>query len=137
METFNVGKVGNINDIDGVEIYLYNSNHKLSSIKLFNFDYLQQKQYQILNILPDDCKLNYSNCIIGLSLFVEPEYRNKGIGKKMLQLSFDECIKYKINNWIGYRYNENEISKKLFSSLNVKKLVSDQNIEVFLKTFDI
>lgn len=64
METFNFGKVGNINDIDGVEIYLYNSNSKLSSIKLFNFDYLQQKQYQILNILLDDCKLNYSNCII-------------------------------------------------------------------------
>ena len=51
----NIGRSGDINNIDGLELYFYND-EKMASIKLYNFDflpYLQKEIYNILGIVPE------------------------------------------------------------------------------------
>ena len=97
----------------------------MASIKLYNFDFLPYLQKEIYNILPDETNFNYSDCILGLSLFINENYRKQGLGTKMLELSFEECKKYNINKWVGYRYNDNKITEKMFNNLNLETIVKN------------
>lgn len=133
MKNYYIGKTGNINDIDGLEIYLSDDSVVVATIKMYNFDFLPYLQTQIYDILPDETDLNHSNCILGLSLFINENYRKQGLGKKMLELSFEECKNYNINNWLGYRYNKNKITEKMFNNLNLETIVKNENIEVYIK----
>ena len=128
----NIGRSGDINNIDGLELYFYND-EKMASIKLYNFDFLPYLQKEIYNILPDETNFNYSDCILGLSLFINENYRKQGLGTKMLELSFEECKKYNINKWVGYRYNDNKLTEKMFNNLNLETIVKNENIEVYIK----
>jgi hypothetical protein len=40
---------------------------------------------------------------------------------------------YNIINWLGYRYNDNKITKKMFNNLNLETIVKNENIEVYIK----
>ena len=51
----------------------------------------------------------------------------------MLELSFEECKKYNINKWVGYRYNDNKITEKMYNNLNLETIVKNENIEVYIK----
>jgi len=133
MKNYSIGKTGNINDIDGLEIYLFDDSTVVATIKLHNFDFLPYLQTQIYDILPDETDLNNSNCILGFGLFINENYRKQGLGKKMLELSFEECKNYNIINWLGYRSNDNKITEKMFNNLNLETIVKNENIEVYIK----
>jgi len=133
MKNYSIGKTGNINDIDGLEIYLFDDSTVVATIKLHNFDFLPYLQTQIYDILPDETDLNNSNCILCFGLFINENYRKQGLGKKMLELSFEECKNYNIINWLGYRNNDNKISEKMFNNLNLETIVKNENIEVYIK----
>ena len=133
MKNYYIGKRGNINDIDGLEIYLFDDSTVVATIKLHNFDFLPYLQKEIYDILPDETNFNYSDCILGLSLFINENYRKQGLGTKMLELSFEECKNYNIINWLGYRYNDNKITEKMFNNLNLETIVKNENIEVYIK----
>ena len=53
MKNYYIGKTGNINDIDGLEIYLSDDSVVVATIKMYNFDFLPYLQTQIYDILPD------------------------------------------------------------------------------------
>jgi GNAT superfamily N-acetyltransferase len=132
MENYNIGRSGNINDINGLEIYFYNTK-KISTIKLYNFDHLEYLQKNIYDILSDNIDLNSQNCIISFGLYVDENFRKLGLSSKIMELAFEECRKHNVTYWLGYRYNNNLISKQIFEKLGMKIIANDEKIEVVVK----
>lgn len=131
MKNINIGKIGDINQINGVEIYAFEK-EICGKVKIYNFDFLYDLQKEVFDILPDGYDLNFENCVVGLGLFVNNNYRKQGIGTKLLHESFIESKKYNVKYWLGYRKIENQISKKIFDKLGAKVISTNKNIEVVL-----
>ncbi len=49
-----------------------------------------------------------------ISIYLHPEHRGKGVGKKILSYSMNECGKLGISTLLGYIFEHNEPSLKLF-----------------------
>lgn len=49
-----------------------------------------------------------------ISIYLDPEYRGKGFGKKILQQAIDECRALGIKTLLGFIFAHNEPSLKLF-----------------------
>ncbi len=58
---------------------------------------------------------------VELSIYLEASYRGKGLGKNCIQKAFDECPKLKIKTLLGFIFDHNEPSLKLFYNMGFQK----------------
>lgn len=132
MKNYYIGKTGNINDIEGLEIYIHNE-QKIASIKLYNFEYIDVLHNEVYNILPDDINFNYNNCLLFFNLYVNEKYRKNGYGTKVINLALEECKNLNVEYFLGHRNYGNEESDIFWNKMNFTKLINNENIEVFYK----
>jgi GNAT superfamily N-acetyltransferase len=129
---YNIGKGGDINTKEGLILYLYDK-EKIGHIKLYSFDFLEIVYNELYKNLPEDLELNYENTIICLDFFVNKEFRNKGIGKKLLDLSLSESKKLNVDYWVGCRDKDNGLSKNVLESINPEKIIESKKIFIYIK----
>ena len=129
---YNVGIGGDINTKEGLTIYLYDK-EKIGHIKLYNFDFLEIIHNEIYKNLPEDLILNCNNTTICLDLFINENFRKKGIGKKLLELSLSESKKFNVDYWVGCRDKNNYLSKNIIESIKPEKIIESEKIFIYIK----
>mgnify|MGYP000916709001 FL=1 len=58
---------------------------------------------------------------VEISIYLEPTYRGKGLGKHCIQKAFDESPRLKIKTLLGFIFDHNEPSLKLFYNMGFQK----------------
>jgi len=56
-----------------------------------------------------------------ISIYIDEEYRGKGIGSHLLQRAINECSKLEIKTLLGFIFGHNEPSLKLFYKFGFEK----------------
>jgi len=51
-----------------------------------------------------------------ISIYLEENYRNKGLGKKMLAFTIEQCSQLNIHTLLAFIFQQNEASIRLFKS---------------------
>lgn len=61
------------------------------------------------------------NSTVEVSIYLNPSFQKKGLGKACLQKAIDACSELKIKNLLGFIFGHNEASLKLFYSFGFEK----------------
>ncbi|WP_062049047.1 GNAT family N-acetyltransferase [Bacillus sp. JCM 19034] len=56
-----------------------------------------------------------------ISIYIDPDYRGKGLGKYLVQYALDHCPKLKIKTVLAYIFGHNEPSLQLFKQFGFER----------------
>jgi ribosomal protein S18 acetylase RimI-like enzyme len=121
-----IGRVGNINNIDGLQIYLFD-NAKIGEIYLINFELsleVHKKNYTLLQSI-DNPFLNNNNSLFLYGLKIKEEFRGLGHSKTLIEESIKELIKYKLEYSFLICKTDNKISQNLYFKYGFVKYITD------------
>lgn len=121
-----IGRVGNINNIDGLQIYLFD-NAKIGEIYLINFELsldVHKKNYTLLQSIENPF-LNNNNSLFLYSLKIEGDFRGLGHSKTLIEESIRELIKYKLEYLFLICKTNNKIAQNLYSKYGFVKYITD------------
>lgn len=68
------------------------------------------------------------NATVELSIYIDQQFRGKGIGKKVLQYCIDKAPAYEIKTLLSFIFAHNEPSLKLFRSLGFADWATFPNV---------
>jgi ribosomal protein S18 acetylase RimI-like enzyme len=122
-----IGKVGNINNIDGLQIYLFD-NTKIGELYLINFELsldVHKKNYTLLQSI-DDPFLNNNNSLFLYSLKIEKDFRGLGHSKTLIEESIKELFKYNLEYLFLICKTNNKIAQNLYSKYGFVKYITDK-----------
>jgi ribosomal protein S18 acetylase RimI-like enzyme len=111
----------------------YNDQGNKKYHELINIDFLKNRE--IDNRLCMICKQN--NIIIGIIgirndfhitiFFVDPEFQNQGVGKRLIKLATEQFKEY--NNKIGYlEVNSSPYAVEIYKKIGFRKISEEKNV---------
>jgi len=68
------------------------------------------------------------NATVEISIYIDPAYRGKGLGKQILQYCIDKAPSFGIKTLLGYIFSHNDPSLKLFKHFGFEEWAHFPNI---------
>jgi len=132
---FMIGKIGNINKKEGLEIYVFSEETKVGYIILNNFELSLEIHNENLKILEsvDNPIFTYNNSIFLRNFNVLENYRGKGYGKFLFNYVIEESKKYKVDYLFLICKIENTIAKNLYEKFGFIKYASSNTDDLLYK----
>lgn len=93
----------------------HSANHRPLWLVLMNGEYMGWMSFNSFYGRPA------YNGTVEVSIYLEEKARGKGIGKICLQKAFDSCVELKIKTLLGFIFDHNEPSLKLFYKMGFEK----------------
>jgi GNAT superfamily N-acetyltransferase len=130
-----IGKIGNINKQEGLELYIFSNEEKIGSLLLFNFELsleVHNTNYNILESVEHPI-LNNQNSIFLMSFKIEEPYRKQGFGKKLLNQAISETIKFGVDYLFLICKRDNYTAKKLYKNFGFEIYAKNETDELMYK----
>ena len=121
-----IGRVGNINSFEGLEIYLYDK-IKMGKLNLINFELSLEVHRKNLSLLSnmDELLFNNNNSLFLYSFEIDGGFRGNGFGKLLIEESIKELIKYNLKYLFLTCKTDNPIAQNLYSRYGFVKYTTD------------